>query len=204
MELEVTRDLSRTWLHVDMDAFYAAVETKENPSLIKKPMAVGGMSMVSTANYEVCSDINKPNGHFVLPNNRIAVMTFISSLPIRKIGGIGNSARPTLLKLGHPQVRSRKSKSSERTFSATGDEASLYHQIADIAESLSSDVQKEGLCGRTLTLKLKTASFEVRTRAVSLQKYIFSCEDILYHGSKLLQAELPVSLILIDTPLRIP
>ncbi|KAJ0078279.1 hypothetical protein Patl1_37409 [Pistacia atlantica] len=51
-ELEATRDLSRTWLHVDMDAFYAAVETLSDPSLKGKPMAVGGMSMISTANYE--------------------------------------------------------------------------------------------------------------------------------------------------------
>ncbi len=53
LELEATRDFSRTWLHVDMDAFYAAVETLSNPSLKGKPMAVGGMSMISTANYEV-------------------------------------------------------------------------------------------------------------------------------------------------------
>lgn len=55
LELEATRDLSRVWLHVDMDAFYAAVETLSNPSLKGKPMAVGGLSMISTANYEVCS-----------------------------------------------------------------------------------------------------------------------------------------------------
>lgn len=52
-ELEASRDLSRIWLHVDMDAFYAAVETLEDPSLAGKPMAVGGMSMICTANYEV-------------------------------------------------------------------------------------------------------------------------------------------------------
>lgn len=51
-ELEARRDLSRTWLHVDMDAFYAAVETLSNPSLKGKPMAVGSTSMLSTANYE--------------------------------------------------------------------------------------------------------------------------------------------------------
>ena len=54
LELEATRDLSKLWLHVDMDAFYAAVETLKDPSLKGKPMAVGSMSMISTANYEVC------------------------------------------------------------------------------------------------------------------------------------------------------
>ncbi|KAF8410226.1 hypothetical protein HHK36_002749 [Tetracentron sinense] len=339
LELEAARDLSKIWLHVDMDAFYAAVETLENPSLKGKPMAVGSNSMLSTANYEarrfgvraampgfiarklcsdlifvppdfkkythysdltrkvfqkydanflaasldeaylditkvckergmssgeiaeelragvyqetgltcsagvapnrllskVCSDINKPNGQFVLPNDRMAVMTFTSSLPIRKIGGIGKvtehilrdvfgintceemlqksaflcalfsrsstdfflSAGLGLGKTDTPQVRLRKSISSERTFSATKDEAFLFQKLADIAETLSNDMQKEGLCGRTLTLKLKTASFEVRTRAISLQKHICASEDILNHASKLIKAELPLSLRLI-------
>ena len=50
--LEATRDLTRTWFHVDMDMFYAAVEILDNPELEHKPMAVGGMGMISTANYE--------------------------------------------------------------------------------------------------------------------------------------------------------
>nr|XP_011457873.1 PREDICTED: DNA polymerase kappa isoform X2 [Fragaria vesca subsp. vesca] len=338
-ELEAMRDLSRVWIHVDMDAFYAAVETLREPSLKGKPMAVGGMSMISTANYEarrfgvraampgfiarklcpelifvptdfkkythysdltrnvfrkydpnflaasldeayldvtevckerdttgeeiakelrdgvyeetgltcsagvapnrllakVCSDINKPNGQFILPSNRMAVMTFISSLPVRKIGGIGkvteyilrdalgistceeilqkssyicalfsHSTADFFLSVGlaigrtdTPEARLRKSISNERTFSATGDETFLYHKLAEIAEMLSADLQKEGLCGRTLTFKLKTAAFEVRTRAVTSQKYICSTEDILKHASKLLKAELPVSIRLI-------
>ncbi|KAL2349542.1 hypothetical protein Fmac_003542 [Flemingia macrophylla] len=333
VELEASRDLSRIWLHVDMDAFYAAVETLSNPTLKGKPMAVGGMSMISTANYEarkfgvraampgfiarklcpelifvptdfkkynhysdltrkvfrrydpnfiagsldeaylditevckeknvkseeiaeelrasvyeetgltcsagvapnrllakVCSDINKPNGQYILPNDRMALMTFISSLPIRKIGGIGKVTEQILkgvfgintceqmlekssylcalfsqstagLGLGQtdsPQVRFRKSISNERTFSATEDEVLLHKRLAELAEILSIDMQREGLCGRTLTLKLKTASFEVRTRAVTLQKYISSSEDILKHAQKLLKAELPISVRLI-------
>ncbi|XP_057527385.1 DNA polymerase kappa isoform X2 [Amaranthus tricolor] len=338
-ELEAQRDLSRIWLHVDMDAFYAAVETLSNPSLKGKPMAVGSLSMLSTANYEarkygvraampgfiarklcpelifvpvdfekytyystltrkvfqrydpnfisasldeaylditevcrerdlksddvaeeirrrvfeetgltcsagvgpnrllakVCSDINKPNGQFILPNDRMAVITFISSLPIQKIGGIGkvtehilrnafeiNTCKDLLEKgsllcalfspssadfflsvglgLGStdaPQARLRKSMSNERTFSATNDETFLYKKLAELAETLATDLEKEGLCGRNLTLKLKTAHFEVRTRAVTLQKYICSSEDILMHGKKLLKAELPASLRLI-------
>ena len=49
--LERARDVSRTWIHVDMDAFYAAVHTLEDPSLANIPMAVGGIGMISTANY---------------------------------------------------------------------------------------------------------------------------------------------------------
>ncbi|MED6217750.1 hypothetical protein PIB30_020549 [Stylosanthes scabra] len=331
LELEATRDLSRIWLHVDMDAFYAAVETLSNPTLKGKPMAVGSMSMISTANYEarkfgvraampgfiarklcpelvfvptdfkkytyysdltrevfrrydpnfmaasldeaylditevckerkikseevadelrtsvyeetgltcsagvapnrllakVCSDINKPNGQYVLPNDRMAIMTFISSLPIRKIGGIGkvtehilkavfgiktceqmlekasylsalfSQSTTGLGKTDSPEVRFRKSISNERTFSATEDEVLLYKKLVELAELLSTDMQKEGLRGRTLTLKLKTSSFEVRTRAVTLPKYISSREDILKHASELLKAELPLSVRLI-------
>lgn len=50
--LENTRDLSRTWIVVDMDAFYASVEMRDNPSLKDKPIAVGGIAMLSTSNYE--------------------------------------------------------------------------------------------------------------------------------------------------------
>ncbi|KAE8008118.1 hypothetical protein FH972_004660 [Carpinus fangiana] len=32
LELEAACDLSRIWLHLDMDVFYAAVETLRNPS----------------------------------------------------------------------------------------------------------------------------------------------------------------------------
>ncbi|CAN6317595.1 unnamed protein product [Urochloa humidicola] len=336
LELEASRDLSKIWLHTDMDAFYAAVETLEDPSLQGKPLAVGSMSMIATASYEarkfgvraampgfigcklcpglvfvrpnferythysdltrkvfqrydpnfvatsldeaylnitnvcnergitgeevatelraavhqetgltcsagvapnhmiakVCSDINKPNGQFILPNDREAVLTFVSTLPIRKIGGIGKVTEQMLrqvlgisachemlqkaaficalfsegsadfflsvgLGLGGtetPEQRQRKSISCERTFTATNDSSFLFEKLANLAENLTDDLQKEGLKGKTLTLKLKTADFEVRTRAVTTRGYINSKEDILIYATKLLKAEMPLSL----------
>ena len=44
--LECSRDLSRIIVHIDMDAFYAAVEMRDNPQLRSVPMAVGGNSML--------------------------------------------------------------------------------------------------------------------------------------------------------------
>ena len=49
-------DRQRKIIHVDMDCFYAAVEMRDDPSLIGVPIAVGGSSdrrgVISTCNYE--------------------------------------------------------------------------------------------------------------------------------------------------------
>jgi len=49
--LKRERNLERTWLHVDMDCFYAACEMRDDPTLADVPMAVGDKNMIQTANY---------------------------------------------------------------------------------------------------------------------------------------------------------
>ena len=50
--------MKRRIIHIDMDAFFAAVEEKKNPALTGKPVVIGGggnpnkRGVVSTANYE--------------------------------------------------------------------------------------------------------------------------------------------------------
>ncbi|MDF1656667.1 MAG: DNA polymerase IV, partial [Verrucomicrobiales bacterium] len=48
-------DFQRKIIHIDMDCFYAAVELRERPELVGKPVAVGGSSgrgVLTTCNYE--------------------------------------------------------------------------------------------------------------------------------------------------------
>lgn len=82
---EVTKSiLSRKILHVDMDAFYAAVETRDNPALKGKPLIIGALpgerGVVATCNYKArefgvrsampIAQAYKlcPKGHYMYPN----------------------------------------------------------------------------------------------------------------------------------------
>ena len=202
-QLELSRDLSQYVVHIDCDAFYAAVEEIDRPELKYVPMAVG-QGVLTTCNYEarkfgcrsamagfvakklcpqliclplnfekytakarevrailaeydprfesssideaylniteycesnhispeqaveqlrrevhekckitisaglapnakiakICSNKNKPNGQFHIPNDRAAVMSFISSLPIRKVNGVGRVLERELQAIG--------------------------------------------------------------------------------------------------------
>ncbi|TDZ14257.1 DNA polymerase kappa [Colletotrichum orbiculare MAFF 240422] len=202
-QLELSRDLSQYIVHVDCDAFYAAVELLDRPELENKPFAVGG-GVLTTCNYvarkygcrsgmagfvakklcpelillklnfekytakahevrevlveydprfesasideaylniteycrdkgisppeaveqmrrqvhertkitvsagiaanaklaKICSNMNKPNGQFVLPNDRTEIMNFMAKLPPRKVNGIGRVLERQLSEIG--------------------------------------------------------------------------------------------------------
>ncbi|XP_028661523.2 DNA polymerase kappa isoform X1 [Erpetoichthys calabaricus] len=176
---------------------------------------------------KVCSDKNKPNGQYKIPNNQQAVMDFIKDLPIRKVPGIGKVTEKMLKALGittcselrqqgallsllfsetswHHFLQislglgsthlerdgERKSMSTERTFSEISDPEEQYSLCRELCSDLAKDLKKEGLRGRTVTLKLKNVNFALKTKASTLS-YAVSTEDEIFALAKdLLKTEI--------------
>ncbi|XP_007486611.2 DNA polymerase kappa [Monodelphis domestica] len=176
---------------------------------------------------KVCSDKNKPNGQYQIPPTRQAVMDFIKDLPIRKVPGIGKVTEKMLkalgiitcsdlyqkrallsllfsetswhsflhisLGLGSTQMErdgERKSRSIERTFTEISKAEELYSLCQELCSDLAQDLQREGLKGKTVTIKLKNVNFEVKTRASTVAAVVSTAEEIFAIAKELLKAEI--------------
>ncbi|XP_068461244.1 DNA polymerase kappa [Clinocottus analis] len=176
---------------------------------------------------KVCSDKNKPNGQYRLPSTREAVMDFVQNLPVRKVSGIGKVSEKMLNALGvsscshlgqqmellsllfsetawhhlmHvslglgstsiPRHEERKSISTERTFKELSNVEEQLSFCRELCEDLAEDIKKEGLKGKTVTLKLKNVNFEVKTRALTLPYAVTTVDEIFAVAKDLLKTEI--------------
>src|SRR5271156_74425 len=89
--------------------------------------------------------------------------------------------------------------SAERDTKSVSSETTFEHDIADfralerilwsLAEDVSARLKSKELCGLTVTLKLKTADFKIRTRAHSLQTPTQLAQRIFAAARSLLEHE---------------
>ncbi|NXQ27914.1 POLK polymerase, partial [Alaudala cheleensis] len=176
---------------------------------------------------KMCSDRNKPNGQYRISPERSAVLDFLKDLPIRKVPGIGKVTEKMLkalgivtcselyqqrallsllfsevswrnfleisLGLGSTHLEKdgeRKSMSTERTFSEINTAEDQYNLCRELCRDLAQELQKEGLKGKTVTLKLKNVNFEVKTRASTVLSSVSTPEEIFTVAKDLLGAEI--------------
>ncbi|XP_074669575.1 DNA polymerase kappa isoform X2 [Strix aluco] len=176
---------------------------------------------------KMCSDRNKPNGQCRIPPERRAVLDFLKDLPIRKVPGIGKVTEKMLkalgivtcselyqqrallsllfseaswrnfldisLGLGSTHLEKdgeRKSMSTERTFSEINTAEDQYNLCQELCRDLAQELQKEGLKGKTVTLKLKNVNFEVKTRASTVLSSVSTEEEIFAVAKDLLGTEI--------------
>ncbi|NWT69113.1 POLK polymerase, partial [Prunella himalayana] len=176
---------------------------------------------------KMCSDRNKPNGQYRISPERLAVLDFLKDLPIRKVPGIGKVTEKMLkalgiltcselyqqrallslifsevswrnfldisLGLGSTHLEKdgeRKSMSTERTFSEINTAEDQYSLCRELCRDLARELQKEGLKGKTVTLKLKNVNFEVKTRASTVLSSVSTEEEIFTVAKDLLGTEI--------------
>ncbi|CAN8220303.1 unnamed protein product [Coccothraustes coccothraustes] len=176
---------------------------------------------------KMCSDRNKPNGQYRISPERLAVLDFLKDLPIRKVPGIGKVTEKMLkalgivtcselyqqrallsllfsevswrnfldisLGLGSTHLEKdgeRKSMSTERTFSEINTAEDQYSLCRELCRDLAQELQKEGLKGKTVTLKLKNVNFEVKTRASTVLSSVSTEEEIFTVAKDLLGTEI--------------
>ncbi|HEX8445566.1 MAG TPA: DNA polymerase IV [Sphingomonas sp.] len=89
--------------------------------------------------------------------------------------------------------RDAKSVGAERTFETNlSDPAALHAALARVADAAWVRIERSGMAGRTVTLKLRHADFRTITRARSQAGPITSAAHFLALGETLLAALLPV------------
>ena len=67
-------------------------------------------------------------------------------------------------------------------------------QCQELCGKLAEDLAAEGLRGKTITLKLKTTGFEVRTRDRTLTRHISGADELFKEAVRLLRAEVPITI----------
>ncbi|PIK42728.1 DNA polymerase kappa [Apostichopus japonicus] len=84
----------------------------------------------------------------------------------------------------------RKSMSTERTFRDKSKPEDLFRICQDLCDSLAKQVEKKGLKGKHITVKVKTVDFEVKNRSQSLMSGISTSQEIFAVARELLQTEI--------------
>ncbi|KAI1795665.1 DNA/RNA polymerase [Ganoderma leucocontextum] len=156
---------------------------------IRKVPGVGRVNeqLLESIGIKKCGDIYTQRGVLSLMDKQFGLMFLLQSY----LGIASNVVEPW-------QRDEKKSIGSERTFHALSDTEKILAKLEEVAGELSADMADGGWTGKTITLKYKLDTFQVCTRAKSLDKWLSTKkEDLFALGKELLKPELPLTLRLI-------
>ena len=142
-------------LKADEDEIMAFVR----PLSIRKVGGIGNVTeqLLKSVDVATCGDLYEQRGVLKLLFSEISSTSFL-----RTSLGIGSTF------FANPDERERKSISTETTFRDCDDREQLFDLCVQLSKDLAGDLEKEGLKGRAVTLKIKTHDFNVKTKVKTL------------------------------------
>ncbi|KXJ86257.1 impB/mucB/samB family protein [Microdochium bolleyi] len=78
----------------------AAVQQMRDEVCQKAKITVSAGIAANAKLAKICSNMNKPNGQYLLPSDRNAIMSFMRDLPTRKVNGVGRVLERELQEIG--------------------------------------------------------------------------------------------------------
>lgn len=124
--------------HMDMDAFYASIEERDNPELVGKPVVVGGSSrrgVVATANYEA----RKFGVHSAMPGAKAARLCPHAVFIKPRMSAYAEASRQVMAVLDNFSPLVEPLSLDEAFLDMTGTE-NLFGPPLDAAQKLKDDI----------------------------------------------------------------
>lgn len=147
-----------------------------HPLPIRKIPGVGRVTerYLQSLGVNTVADIYRLRGRLMLVKNEVG-LDFL----LRAYLGLGGT------EIAEPGQRNQKGIGVERTFKETTDVAFFRQKLRTIAESLADDMASSEYAGRTLTLKVKWASYQLISRGKTLGPSIyFNDLPTIWHEAK--------------------
>ena len=124
---------------------------------------------------KVCSDLNNPNGQFELLPNAEDIMNFVSTLNIRKVGGIGNVQEQLLKGIGVQTCRDLFEKRAEIRLLFSELSSEYYLEVSQGIGSSRIEPPEER---ERKSISTETTFSETSDRAAMLDMLTQLCRDL--------------------------
>ena len=126
---------------------------------------------------KVCSDLNKPNGQYQLQPNSQDILQFVSTLSIRKVGGVGNVSEQLLKAVGVQTCQDLYTKRGEIRLLFSEGSSDFYLATSQGIGSTRIEPPEER--------ERKSISTETTFRDTSDREDLMSCARILQRIARL-------------------
>ena len=171
---KVCSDLNKPNGQYQLASEVAAISEFVSKLNIRKVGGIGNVQeqLLRGIGVETCGDLFKRRAEI-----RVLFSETSSEFYLAVSQGIGST------RIEPPEERERKSISTESTFSEKSERRELLDILAQLCKDLSSDCKKKKIYGQSVTVKIKSHHFKIKTKVAQMCDFS-NDEDIIFATAK--------------------